>query len=282
MIRVEEATVKSGLAKGNRMTGVVAPKVVCSPANKHLSGAGRACEPDGTQAVQPFPTEGVLFDNLDLRKPELHDLIGGHPGAVRSYKMISVYPDDRGQHEQYGSGPNFQGGCLTLCTCAHQIRAEKKNPGEWNGSWLAGFTSPRLCGRAWLFYLAQVERVHATAASHWAALSANLRQAKATRRNRLGDAFQANPASSCVDPFDADHYYTPMIGHSHHETARDETWKKDIEFFNSRFKRHSVYLAANPERTFLWQTPTLFLSHHPRNQSWDSVDELLRRLITAC
>ncbi|AWM39808.1 hypothetical protein [Gemmata obscuriglobus] len=230
------------------------------------------------QAVQPFPTEGELFRNLDLRKPGLNDRIGGVLGTVRSYKMISVHPDDRGQHQQYGSGPNFQGGCLTLCTCAHQIRAEKKNPGDWNGSWLAGFTSPRLCGRTWLFYLAQVEQVHRTAAALWNALPADLRLAKTTRRNRLGDAFQPNSASSCADTFDADHYHPPMIGHSHHETARDDNWKKDIEFFNPLFGRHSVYLVANPELTFLWQTPTLYLKDHPRNQSWESVDELMAKL----
>lgn len=263
------------------MTCAVAPKRVCPPAKKPVCGERPVCIPDDAQAVQPFPTEGVLFDNLDLRKPELNDCIGGLLGAVRSYKMISVHPDDWGQHEQYGSGPNYQGGCLTLCTCAHQIRAEKKNPGDWNGSWLAGFTSPRLCGRTWLFYLAQVGQVNLTAATHWAALPANLRQAKTTRRNRLGDAFQPNPASSCTDQFDADHYHPPMIGHSHHETAMDDNWKKDIEFFNPLFRRHSVYLVANPELTFLWQTPTLYLNNHPRNQSWESVDELLRRLVSA-
>ncbi|OWK40478.1 hypothetical protein [Fimbriiglobus ruber] len=243
-----------------------------------VCGERRSCVPDATQVVQPFPANGVLFDNLDLRKPELEDQISGLPGTVRSYKMISVYPDDQGQFEQRGSGPNFQGGCLTLCTCAHQIRAEKKFTDEWEGSWLAGFTSPRLCGRTWLFYLAQVERVYPTAASHWAALPANLRQAKTTRRNRLGDAFQPNIASSCADPFDAAHYHTPMVKHSHHMTATDDTWKNDIEFFNSLLKRHSVYLVAKPEFTFLWHTPTLFLKDHPRNQSWESVDDLLVKL----
>lgn len=263
------------------MLGAVAPQRVCPRVTKPDCGDRRSRVPDDTQGVQPFPTEGAQYDNMDLRELDLNNRISGLPGAVRSYKMISVYPDDRGQHQQHGSGPNFQGGCLTLCTCAHQIRAEKKNPGEWNGSWLAGFTSPRLCGRTWLFYLAQVERAYPTAASHWAALPAHLRRAKSTRHNRLGDAFQPNPAASCADLFDADHYHPPMIGHSHHETTGDDNWRKDIEFYNSQFRRHSVYLVANPELTFLWQTPTLFLNHHHRNQSWESVDKLLGRLVAA-
>ncbi len=217
-------------------------KRVCPPAKKRepvVCGKRRSCGPHDAPVIQPFPTEGVLFDNMDVRKRDLEDRIDGHPGKVRSYKMTSVAPDERGQFEQYGSGPNFQGGCLTLCTCAHQIRVEKRIADEWKGWWLAGFTSPRLCGRIWLFYLAHVECAYPTAASLWAALPANLRQAKATRRNRLGDAFEPNPASSCADPFDAAHYHPPMVGHSHHETASDDNWKKDIEFFNRQFKRHS-------------------------------------------
>lgn len=231
--------------------------------------------------MQAFPTEGTLFENLDLSKLDLGDCIKGHPGKVRSYKMISVYPDDRGQFEQYGSGPNFQGGCLTLCTCAHQIRAEKKNPDAWQDCWVAGFTSPRLCGRTWLFYLARVQRAYPTAAELWYELAPSLRQAKSTRRNRLGDAYQPNRASPCADPFDAAHYHPPMIGHSHRESNSDENWKNDIEFYNSKFKRHAAYLVAKPCSTFLGQTPTLYLQDHPRNQSWDSVDDLFRRLVAA-
>ncbi|MBP7051889.1 MAG: hypothetical protein KBE65_12820 [Phycisphaerae bacterium] len=222
-----------------------------------------------------------MFKNLDLRRPDLGDCIGGRLVKVRSYKMTSVCRDDRGQFEHYGSGPNFQGGCLTLCTCAHQIRAEKKNPDEWQDWWLAGFTSPQCCDRTWLFYLAQVERAYPTAAELWDELPRNLRQAKSTRRNCLGDAYQPNPASPCADPFDAAHYHLPMIGHSHRESDSDEKWKKDIEFYNSKFRRHSAYIVAKPCLTFIWQTPTLYLKDHPRNQSWDSVGDLLRRLIAA-
>ena len=64
-------------------------------------------------------------------------------------------------------------------------------------------------------------------------LTAQLRQAKSTRRNRLGDAYQPNPSSPCLDPWDAVHYYPPMVGHSHHVTAADDGWKNDIEFFPS-------------------------------------------------
>ena len=76
------------------MTDAVAPKRVCPPAKKPVCGERPVCVPDDAQDFQPFPTEGVLFDNMDLRKPELNDCIGGLPGAVRSYKMTTVVDPD--------------------------------------------------------------------------------------------------------------------------------------------------------------------------------------------
>jgi hypothetical protein len=266
----------------NKTVAEMPAKRMCRPAKLTIPcGERRKCVPDdaGTTAlVQPFPAEGPLFDNLDLPKPELERLIGGLPGKVRSYKMISVCLDDTGQLEQYGSGPNFQGGILTLCTCRHEIRAEKVNPQDWRGWWFAGFTSPKSCGRLWLFYLARMEAVYASQADLWEALPAHVRQAKSTRRNRLGDVYQPNPSSPCADPWDAAHYYPPLVGHSHHLTASDDNWKKDIEFYHSNFKRRAPYLVAKPELTFLWQTPMLYLDEHPRNLTRDNVKALLSRL----
>jgi hypothetical protein len=90
--------------------------------------------------VQPFPTEGVLFANLNLTKPELESRVGQLPGKVRSYKLISVSLGEEGLLQQEGSGPSYQGGCLTLCTCQRVFRAEKRTPksgwttGGWPGS----------------------------------------------------------------------------------------------------------------------------------------------------
>lgn len=240
----------------------------------------KQCENDAgaTAQVQPFPTGGELYNHLDLTKTELERRIGWLPGKIRSYKMTSVSVDD-GLLQQWGSGPNYQGDCLTLCTCAHKIRAEKRNPDDWlQAWWIAGFTSPKADGGFWLFYLAQVGQVYKSMADLWTALSPQLRRAKSSLHNRLGDAFRPNPASTCVDVFDAAHYCPPMLGHSHRKDASDNGWKNDIEFYDRSFKRYDVYLMANPERTFLWQTPLLYLSSHPRNKTWDGVGALLAAL----
>ena len=41
---------------------------------------------------------------------------------------------------------------------------------------------------------------------------------------------------------------------------------------------HVRALVAKPELTFIWQSPTMYLKEHPRNQSWEIVDELLAKL----
>jgi hypothetical protein len=280
-----DGTAKSGAEKEKSMARTAATAksrgTSCSPSPSEPGDCGdrrSSCPTDGT-VYQPFPDGGVLLTNLDLRKSDLHGRIGGLPGAVRSYKMISVELDDQCRLAHFGSGPNFQGGRLTLCTCAHQIRTEKKTPADWAGSWVAGFTSPRLCKKTWLFYLAQVEQGHPTAADLWNKLSGGEQQAKSTRLSRLGDAFEPNSAATYAGPHKAKYYHPPMVGHSHRATAPDERWKQDIEYSHPGFRRHAAHLVARPELTFLWQTPTLFLEHHPRNRSWASVDELLRQLI---
>jgi hypothetical protein len=218
----------------------------CGNVRKPCDGSART---DGQ--VQPFPTEGELFNNLDITKTRLERRIGRLPGKIRSYKMTSVSVEE-GLLQQSGSGPNYQGGRLTLCTCAHKIRAEKRNPKEWlHDWWIAGFTSPKCNGGFWLFYLAEIGQVYTSMAEFSKSLSSQLRLAKSAGRNRLGDAFEPNPSSACQDPFDADHYYPPMLGHSHREDASDDTWKVDIEFYDGGFQRHDVYLAAKPELTFL-------------------------------
>jgi hypothetical protein len=264
--------------RGDRTCGSKA-----SPTRKPSCGNLRSRQNgnDGASAqVQPFPVNGKLFNRLDLTKTELGHTIGKLGGKIRSYKMTSVSVDD-GSLQQWGSGPNYQGGCLTLCTCAHKIRAEKRNPDDWLREWwFAGFTSPMCQGAFWLFYLARVGKVYKSMAELWASLPAPLRLAKSAKRNRLGDAYQPNPKSTCLDPFDANHYYPPSVGHSHRKNVLDDTWKRDVEFYDRSFKRHDVYLVAKPELTFLWQTPLLYVKSHPRNRTWETMGELLSALRT--
>jgi hypothetical protein len=91
--------------------------------------------------VQSFPESGTLAENLDLTLPELARRLRKSEGAAYSYVVKSVRMDDSGRYsEQHGSAPNFQGSCLTLCTCKHQMRTSLACP-DWRGIWVAGCTS---------------------------------------------------------------------------------------------------------------------------------------------
>lgn len=244
-----------------------------------------ACKPkaiqnqlDKTVPFQPFPTTGPLFDNLDLSKTELAERIDRLPGGLHSYTMTSVWRDGIGLLEQRGSGPNYQGDCLTLCTCAHQIRAGKE-PNDWlDDWWVAGFTSPDQCDQIYLFYLAKIEKVYKSQAEICKALPPETLNAKTTRRNRLGDIYEPNRLSDCTDPFNVAHYFPPMIGHSHREKASDQRWLRDIDY--PRYGRRASYFLAKPTLSFLWQTPLLFLTQHPRQRKWGSLAEMLDSLKT--
>src|SRR5947207_1314946 len=125
------------------------------------------------EQVQAIPKTGLLAHNLNRTRPELVKQLGGAEGGAYSYIVKSVRMDDSGQHfEQFGAAPNFQGGCLTLCTCKHQMRTSL-GCRDWAGTWVAGFTSRCLDvdavskRRHWLFYLTRVRKAYASHAELW-------------------------------------------------------------------------------------------------------------------
>lgn len=226
------------------------------------------------EMFQPFPTSGPLFDNLNKTQQELRATIGGASGGasgkVRSYKMTSVQLRD-GQFGQEGCGPNFQGGRLTLCTCMHRVRAERCAE-EWHRWWIAGLTNQKR--RVWLFYLAEVANAYESQQDIWEAVPPEVQKAKCTRNNSHGDLYEPQFLRG-ADSFDSANYHLPMVGHRHRVNENDETWQRDIDYFDETFKRHSAYLSANPRRTFLWESPMLYVDDHSRTDSWTSINHLL-------
>jgi hypothetical protein len=98
------------------------------------------------ETVQPFPSSGILAENLGLPLPILKSQIGKIQDRAYSYIVRTVKLDHEGPtFEQHGSAPNFQGGVLTLCTCKHQMRATQSTE-DWQGVWVrASFY--RCCGQ---------------------------------------------------------------------------------------------------------------------------------------
>jgi hypothetical protein len=232
---------------------------------------------DDDESHQPFPTSGPLFRNLDYTLERLRSVIGGVSGGsskgVRAYKMTSVRLAGE-QLLQYGSGPNFQGGRLTLCTCKHKLRAERPLE-DWNGWWIAGFAN--CSGRTWLFYLSKIERGYTSASEIWNAMNPLEQKAKNARINRHGDLFE--PLTDFPkDQFDSTSYHPPLIGHDHRQNTKAEGWRKDIEYYDKKCQRHSVYLSTSPPKTFIWRSPMLYVDEWPRHKKLTSVNHLLSLL----
>ncbi len=230
--------------------------------------------------VQPFPVNGLLAKNLNLSYPQLSKRLRKRRCGAYSYVVKSVALNRNScSFEHHGSAPNFQGGLLTLCTCKHQMRAGM-DCSEWVGRWIVGLTSRcRYQGRHWLFYLTRVAAAHESHADLWASLPATIREAKSTQDHFLGDVFAPWGKVTGEGRFAPGRYLTPPR-HSHRRHKCDNGWHNDINYRHSGRYGHPPLLVGDPELTFLWDEPIIFLDEpHCRNfRKWDSLAELLPHL----
>jgi hypothetical protein len=113
---------------------------------------------------QPFPQRGPLFKQANLPLTALRTAVGTQTATIYAYVVTSVEHRE-GHLVQTGSGPNWQGGTLTLCTCKHRLRNYLPLE-EWPGVWLAGFTSTtEMNGRNALVFLTRIAAAYPSQAS---------------------------------------------------------------------------------------------------------------------
>ena len=128
---------------------------------------------------------------------ELRSRLKGEEGQVYTYVVETVKQVD-GELLQSGSGPNFQGDLITLCTCKHQLRAYLPAE-EWPGTWVAGFTSSRNgAGPNKLFYLMQVGEAYSSQYELWNSdtISTEAKLAKLVSDYSYGESVHAPKESS--------------------------------------------------------------------------------------
>jgi hypothetical protein len=225
---------------------------------------------------QPFPTTGQLAKHLNLPLRDLRVLLAGEIGDVYCYVETSIELHGY-SFVQSGSGPNFQGGLVTLCTCMHQMRSGQSEK-AWPGSWVAGFTSRTLIpndGRDFISYLMKVGRAYHSHSDLWDDIPEDVREAKAADRHRLGDLYR--PAGSIGDPFDPASYVEPRADHSHCELGE---WQEDISYA-SPWGRRPALLVGDPQLSFLWSRPGIALKPPQlhRGHKILSVQELIEDLL---
>ena len=235
--------------------------------NQAISNFVNACALKHETSSQPFPESGPLARSKNLRLGQLKKQAEGHTASgskpfvyayiVRTADIESGPGTDR--FAQKGSAPNFQGGCITLCTCKHGMRASRKAE-DWRGNWIAGFTTHR-AGKNYLFYLMRVEGAFESFRRLWESnvLSARARKAKSASIDALGDLFRPLGKGN---EFSARSYEEPMNGHSHRCKGNWTAWHKDIEY-QSRPGGHPALIVGDRRQSFLWTKPLIYFSKPP-------------------
>jgi hypothetical protein len=234
---------------------------------------------------QPFPTTRPLRGNLDLSWASLASRIADEAGDIYAYIMTTVVLGED-EFQQIGCGPNFQGGLLTLCTCKHRMRASLSCE-EWKDKWVAGFTSLRCNHRHWLFYLACVEAAFASHSELWhsEALTPKARQEKSASKSPLGDLYRPNGELHSAARFDPCQYHRPVRGHVHFADDLDNRWRIDINYRSKplklKAKQPAALLVCNPQCSFVWRKPLLYVDGKWRQRNYRSAKELLKDLNVA-
>lgn len=227
-----------------------------------------ADERDGN--VQPFPSSGTLAADVNRDRDTLRARLDAGDDVAHCYVVASIRVEG-GRFVQGGSGPNFQGDQITLCTCKHQMRS-RLNPSEWVGRWVAGFSGRGAVGdgKRYLVYLMRVAEAYESQVDLWRALGEMARCAKTAEGHKLGDLFR--PRDVPGDPFDPQTYAGPRPDHAH---AWGNGWYRDVAY-TGRSGRRPALLVGDREHSFLWDRPLIAAPFRlPRDYTVRPLAELL-------
>lgn len=239
--------------------------------------ARRNCRSESRAQIDQVSHDS-LAENLTLDSLRSRIAPADKHAAVYSYVIKTVGLDSGYSMAQYGSGPNFRGDFITLCTCKHQMRTYL-SPTDWRGTWVAGFTSSRgeFHRLNWLVYLIKVGEAylsHRDLVTEFRRLRRERTlQEKAANRHTCGDIFI--PRTRCTNPYDPEQYLPPTRGHSHEV----HTWRKDIDY--SRWNRRAALLVGDRCHSYRWNQPMIVRSaaHRlPRGNPKSRLFELLNVL----
>lgn len=85
--------------------------------------------------------------------------------------------------------------------------------------------------------------------------------------------------------YDPEQYHLPVARHSHHTHACDNNWRFDIDYSRKKLKvkakRQPSLLVCDPEFSFLWRKPLLYVEGKWRTTIYDTLDVFLQDLVEA-
>lgn len=228
----------------------------------------------GNTAQGCFPTETRdIKQNASLA--ELKRLLKEHLNEIAFvYVIRTVEKDEDGRFLQTGSGPNFEGDIITLCTCKHKMRSAY-TPEEWMADkWVAGFSSIGSTGEQDLVYLMKVGEAFESYQDLWQNsrfVTDEVKKAKSASIHERGDIFE--PTGQAL-PFDPANYKAPHPKHVH---SHDNYWHNDVDM---RYGKPSTLLVGDPTNSYLWDRPKLVMTQSGLSQGHRkmSIQELLERI----
>jgi hypothetical protein len=212
---------------------------------------------------------------MNLDRDALVEKIGVLGGMAYCY-IVRTVKSEHGRFVQTGSGPNFQGELITLCSCKQLMRTGR-DLATWNGVWIAGVTGAGTGedGRDHLFYLMRVGQAFGSQRDLWRWLSAHIpgaAQAKSAHRHWLGDVYRPKPSGT--DPYNPDDYVPPCPHHVHIQHA---WYREDIAYVGFGHRRPAL-LVGDPHDSFLWSEPRVSVPFRlGRGCKKCSLDHLLQR-----
>lgn len=229
---------------------------------------------------QLLPVSGPLKDRLDWGLLRLKKELERHgEDEVYAYVLTSARHEEGKGMVQEGSGPNFEGGRITLCTCKHRMRAYR-SPEDWTGVWIAGFTSRTVSNHPRLFYLMKIDRAFWSHEELWRSeyLGKRTLRAKSSRHNKRGDLYE--PKDGELNAFKHESYLQPIEDHSHRQQNYRDQWHLDVEAVAKKGKlRRAALLVGEPELSFVWpKTSVILRSKLGRGEKRFVLGELLELL----
>jgi len=195
---------------------------------------------------------GDKFLNLSLNN--LKKLMATYENKeIYSYVLTTVNHKD-GTFKQTGTGPNFEGGLITLCTCKHYMRAYK-DPKDWEGVWISGLVNKN--NKTYLLYIMKVKNAVDNMYDLCKMLPHKTLEIKSANNSIFGDVY--TPVKNFIssdDKFDVKNYNKPIKGHKH-----KKIYQKDIKYPKKRIKRNPALLVGDPQKSFIWTKPTIEICH---------------------
>lgn len=231
------------------------------------------CCGDKSNDYQLLPSTNPLKSRLNRSLDRLADSVNSEDLSAPIYYYVMTSIRKCGNTLQhYGSGPNWQGGIITLCTCKHFMRALHR-PEDWRGLWVAGFSGIDVGdGRNFLIYLMRVGGAFESHWDLWRSLPAQVRSAKAADTNPLGDVYRPIGGDIREDPFNICRYHQPHQSHSH-----KYDWPRDIKYQKNDDRRRAALLVGDGQYSFIWDKCKIIFDpdNIGRNHRTDNLGDFL-------